>query len=124
MASPEVRISKTIFLGTILNIIIILTRPFLKFGPLHPSLFSRCARSRLNSFETLDLKIFGKNSKILFSRYRCVPQIASPEARKTLSRKNDHFKVQSSSFFSSLPVLFLNSGLFILAYSLVVLARG
>ena len=35
-------------------------RPFLKFGPLHPSLFSRCARSRLNSFETLDLKIFGK----------------------------------------------------------------
>jgi len=43
----------------------------LAYSPVH-------ARSRLNSFGTLDLKIVGK--KII--RYRCVPKMASPEARK------------------------------------------
>ena len=40
------------------------------------------------------------------SRYRCVPKIASPEARKNLHRKNDIFKVQSFYFF--LGVVFLD----------------
>jgi hypothetical protein len=53
-------------------------RRFLEFGLRNPSLFSCHARSRLNSFGTLDLKIVGKK----VTRYRCVPKMASPEARK------------------------------------------
>ena len=72
--------------------------------------------TRLNSFETLRLKTFGNKF------YRCVLKIASPEARTNFIVKNDQFKVPSfsSSFF---PVLFLNSGFFILAYALVMLTR-
>ena len=37
-------------------------RHFLKFGHRNPSLFLRWPRSRLNSFGTLDLKIFGNKA--------------------------------------------------------------
>ena len=56
------------------------------------------------------------------ARYRWVPQIAWPEARTIFNRKNYHFKVQSYFLFLSV-VLVLDSGLEILAYALVMLAR-
>ena len=76
-----------------------LNRRFLKFGPRNPSLFSCHARSRLNPFKTLDLKIFG--NKALKS---IVVYLKSPRRRrekKNNLRKQGKREVQSSfSFFS------------------------
>ena len=66
--------------GTILSFLFLflfLNRRFPGFQAQHPSLFPRQARLRLNSFGTLDLKIVGKK----VARYRCVPKMASPEAK-------------------------------------------
>ena len=54
-----------------------LNRGFPRFGLRNSGLFPHCARVRLNSFETLSLKTFGKNAK-----YRCVPKIGSAGGAK------------------------------------------
>ena len=100
---------------------------YLKLGP--PEARKNLTRNRFEKYRCVPKIAWpearNKYSVKCLTRYRCVPKIASPEARKNLSRKNDHFKVQSSFLsLSSSPVLFLNSGLFILAYALVTLTRA